>query len=110
MPAFSQAIGSSVSPRYFMWSRAILVTPLTSGRTTLVLSSRPPSPTSTTAISAPRAAKSAKASAVVASKKVAFRSRMGGSSRRSTWPPPLREMGTPSTRMRSRKETRWGEV
>ena len=64
MPAFSRAISSSVSPRYFMWSRSILVTALTSGRTTLVLSSRPPSPTSTTAISAPRAAKSAKAIAV----------------------------------------------
>ena len=59
-----------------MWSRSILVTALTSGRTTLVLSSRPPSPTSTTAISAPRAAKSAKAMAVLASKKVAFRSRI----------------------------------
>ncbi len=76
IPAFSVAIFSSVSPRYFMWSRSILVTALTIGSRTLVLSSRPPSPTSTTTISAPRAAKSAKAIAVVASKKVACRSRM----------------------------------
>ncbi len=46
-------------------------------RRTLVLSSRPPSPTSATAISTPRAAKSAKAIAVVASKKVACRPDQG---------------------------------
>ena len=58
IPAFSIAIFSRVSPRYFMWSRSILVTALTIGSRTLVLSSRPPSPTSTTAISAPRAPQS----------------------------------------------------
>ena len=93
-----------------MWSRAILVTALASGRTTLVLSSRPPSPTSTTAISAPRAAKSAKAMAVLASKKVAFRSRMSGWSRSVHIATASSPIGTPSTRIRSRKETRWGEV
>ncbi len=110
MPAFSAAIFSSVSPRYFMWSRSILVTALTSGRTTLVLSSRPPSPTSATAISTPRAAKSAKAIAVVASKKVARRSRISGRRRSVHIATASSPIGTPSTRMRSRNDTRWGEV
>jgi hypothetical protein len=110
MPAFSQAIFSSVLPRYFMWSRSILVIALTSGRTTLVLSSLPPSPTSTTAISAPRAAKSAKAIAVLASKKVAFRSRMSGRSRSVHMATAASEIGASSTMTRSRNDIRWGEV
>jgi hypothetical protein len=93
-----------------MWSRSILVTALTSGRTTLVLSSRPPRPTSITAISAPRAAKSANAIAVVASKKVARRSSTRGRSRSVHIATADSEIGTPSTWMRSRNDTRCGEV
>jgi hypothetical protein len=93
-----------------MWSRAIFVTALTSGVTTLVLSSRPPSPTSTTAISAPRAAKSANAIAVVASKNVAPSSVTSGCRRPVHIATASSEMATPSTRIRSRKDTRCGEV
>ena len=53
MPAFSPAISTSDSPRYSAWSKATLVTAVTSGCTTLVASSRPPSPTSITATSTP---------------------------------------------------------
>ena len=110
MPAFSPAISSSVSPRYFTWSSSILVTTLTRGWSTLVLSSRPPSPTSTTAISAPRAAKSANAIAVVASKKVAPCSSISGRSLAVHIATASSEIGTPSTRIRSRNDTRCGEV
>ncbi len=89
---------------------AIFVTALTRGVTMLVLSSRPPSPTSTTAISAPRAAKSAKAIAVVASKNVAPSSCTRGAMRAVHIATAASEIGTPSTRIRSRNETRWGEV
>ena len=93
-----------------MWSSAILVTALTRGVTTLVLSSRPPSPTSTTAISAPRAAKSAKAIAVVASKKVASSSWISGRILAVHIATASSEIGTPFTRIRSRNDTRCGEV
>ena len=100
MPAFSPAIFSRVSPRYFMWSRSILVTALTSGRTTLVLSSRPPSPTSTTAISG-------SARREVGEGDRRRRLEEGGpplqdqrsQARRSTSPPPPPLIGTPSTRI-----------
>ena len=46
IPAFSEAISASVSPRMAMWSLLIEVMTATSGVTTLVASSRPPSPTS----------------------------------------------------------------
>ena len=110
IPAFSRAICSSESPRYFMWSSAIWVTALTSGVTTLVLSSRPPRPTSTTAISAPRAAKSASAMAVVISKKVALVSSASGRRCSVQVATASRVMGAPLTRIRSRNDTRWGEV
>ena len=57
IPAFSAAICASVSPRISVWSSPIEVMTLTSGASTLVQSSRPPSPTSTTAHSTSRAAK-----------------------------------------------------
>ncbi len=75
-----------------------------------MLSSRPPRPTSATTISAPRAAKSAKAIAVVASKNVAFRSRMSGWSRSVHIAIALSAIGTPSTRIRSRNDARCGDV
>jgi len=86
------------------------VIPATSGSTTFVLSSRPPSPTSMTAISAPRAAKSAKAIAVVASKNVASRSSISGRSRPVHIATASSGIGAPSTTIRSRNETRCGEV
>ena len=73
-----------------------------------MLSSRPPSPTSTTAISAPREAKSAKAMAVVASKKVAPCSSMSGRSFAVHIATASSGIGTPSTRMRSRNDTTCG--
>jgi hypothetical protein len=48
-------MASSVSPNSSVWSSPIEVTPAASGSTTLVESSRPPSPVSTTATSAPAA-------------------------------------------------------
>ncbi len=59
--AFSRAISSTVSPRYFWWSSAIWVITDTNGVITFVLSSRPPRPTSITAMSTWRAAKVAPA-------------------------------------------------
>jgi hypothetical protein len=103
-------MASRVSPRYFWWSISILVTTLASGRTTLVLSSRPPSPTSITPTSAPRAARSAKAIAVVVSKKVAPSESASGLSRVVQLATAASLIGTRSTMTRSRNETRWGEV
>ena len=93
-----------------MCSRAIFVTTETRGVITFVASSRPPSPTSMTPTCAPRAARSAKAMAVVASKKLASRRSICGwrnvvHSANASSP-----IGTPSTTMRSRTETRCGEV
>ena len=93
-----------------MCSRAIFVTTATSGVITFVLSSRPPRPTSITAMSTPRAARSAKAMAVVASKKLAPRRSMWGSSTLAHSANASSLMGTPSTTTRSRTETRCGDV
>ena len=71
MPAFSKAIFSTVSPRMDTWSRLMEVIAQTSGRTMLVESSLPPSPTSITWKSAPMLAKWTNAIAVSASKVVA---------------------------------------
>lgn len=87
-----------------------MVTADTSGVTTLVLSSRPPRPTSTTARSTPRAAKSASAIAVVASKNVPWRASISGISRSVHAVTAPSEIGTPSTWIRSRNDTRCGEV
>ena len=86
------------------------VTTVTSGSRTLVLSSRPPRPTSTTAISTPRAAKSARAMAVVASKNVAPDATIVGCSNDVHAATAASLIGVPSTRMRSRNETRCGDV
>ena len=110
MPAFSDAISSSESPRYSTWSRATLVTAVASGAMTLVESSRPPSPTSTTARSTPASAKQRNASAVVASKKVAPVRSMAGRSRASASASSAASTGRPPMRMRSVNETRCGEV
>ena len=57
MPAFSRAIEASVLPSWRMWSKLIDVITLTTGRHTLVESSRPPRPTSKMAASACRSTK-----------------------------------------------------
>jgi hypothetical protein len=75
-----------------------------------VASSRPPSPTSTTATSTPASAKCASASAVVASKKVAPSSVSRGALCSSHAVMASGAMGTPSTAIRSEKSTRCGEV
>ena len=69
MPAFSPAISSSVFPKNCVWSKLMLVMTQSSGVMMFVQSSRPPSPTSTTAMSTFFSAKYLKASAVVSSKK-----------------------------------------
>ena len=50
IPAFSAAIASTVSPSHSRWSRATLVTTQPPRSATLVLSSRPPIPTSQTTV------------------------------------------------------------
>ena len=84
MPAFSPAINSRVSPRISVWSKPILVMAVRIGSQMLVLSSRPPNPTSIIAISTCCLRKYKNAKAVVISKKVGLRSMSGFStSRRS---------------------------
>ena len=70
IPAFSLAISSTVSPSVLTWSRLIWVMAQISGATTLVASSLPPSPTSTTWKSAPSRVNQTNAIAVSTSKKV----------------------------------------
>ena len=53
MPAFSRVMAAMVEPSHSVWSSEISVITESSGSTTLVASSRPPIPTSSTAISAP---------------------------------------------------------
>jgi Flp pilus assembly protein TadG len=57
MPAFSRAICASVLPSCCVWSRLMLVMIETSGLQILVASSRPPRPTSSTAMSTSSRAK-----------------------------------------------------
>ena len=70
IPAFSNAIAPSVSPRCCWWSKSIVVIAPATGVITLVASKRPPRPTSMTPTSTPERRNSSKAAAVVASKKV----------------------------------------
>ena len=56
-PAFSRAMAARVRPRYSSWSKSMLTIVDTRGEATLVASSRPPSPTSRTAMSTPVLAK-----------------------------------------------------
>ena len=73
MPAFRLAMACFVVPRYLVWSRLMLVMTAMSGSRTLVASSSPPMPTSTTAMSTFCSAKYRKARAVENSKKVGCR-------------------------------------
>jgi hypothetical protein len=63
-----EAMSSIVSPSHSVWSSPIGVMTQTPASMTLVASSSPPSPTSTTAMSTGASAKVAYASAVVMSK------------------------------------------
>src|SRR5581483_143371 len=69
--SFSAAICSRVSPSCWVWSRPTFVSTTTGARSTLVASSRPPSPASTTATSTRCSANSASAAAVSTSNCVA---------------------------------------
>ncbi len=106
IPPFSRAISTSDSPRYSIWSRAMLVTAVATGESTFVASSRPPRPTSTTATSTPASARQRNAMAVVASKKEAPVRSMAGRSRSAASSSATSSMGRPSTRIRSVKEIR----
>ena len=70
-PAFSRAIAAGVSPRIAVWSSEMFVTAQATGRQTFVASSRPPRPTSSTAIPQPVRAKCRNPQAVTHSKNVA---------------------------------------
>ena len=83
----------------------------TSGRRTLVASSRPPNPTSATSTSTAWRAKVVKAIAVMASKVVTLLSRsISGRNSSTSETTSARDMSSPPVRMRSRKVCRWGEV
>ena len=110
IPAFSAAMSSSVAPRYSTWSIPILVTPATSGVITLVASRRPPSPVSITATSTAAVLKKSNAIAVVASKNVAPSRSTSGVQRPTNSTICSGATGAPSTRNRSRKSTRCGDV
>ena len=77
MPAFSAAMDLIAVTRYSVCYGPIFVITLTSGVTTFVASSLPPMPTSKETRSARFCLKYRRASAVVASKKVHFRSFTG---------------------------------
>ncbi len=85
--------------------------PQTAGATTLVGSSRPPSPVSTTAHSTPCRAKEAKASAVIISNVLipGVASNAGRNSASSSTNSTF-AISAPLSRMRSRKVCRCGEV
>ena len=116
IPAFSRAISAIVSPRRSVWSSPMGVIAQAIGWITLVESSRPPRPHSTTARSTRRSLKYTKARAVSISKNEPMpsgRSRVPSMSgrARSVNPANARSvMGSPSTWMRSRSDTRWGDV
>ena len=69
MPAFSAAISSTVPPSSLVWSIEIGVMTATTPSATLVQSSLPPTPTSSTTTSTGVSAKIAKAIPVSTSKK-----------------------------------------
>ena len=109
--ALSAAISTTVAPRRSVWSSATPVTTATAGSVTLVASQRPPSPTSSTAISTPRSANSHSAAPVSSSNSVS-----SSPSRRAvvTAMPIARAKGssvaTPGTSTRSAYERRCGLV
>src|SRR5437660_397317 len=114
MPAFSAATWASVGPSQRVCSSATGAIAQANGSTTLVASSRPPSPTSTTAICTRSCAKARKPISVVSSKKVSPSSRSAHGTRRaisaSSAAARSSETGSPATRIRSQKWKRCGEV
>ena len=117
-PAFSAAMASMVSPRWAWWSSPMLVITAATGVTTLVASSRPPRPTSTTARSTRARRNHDRAIAVAASKNVGGWVRPPARSSASVCPntraASSRSAGSsiaaPSTAKRSVIDVRWGEV
>ena len=83
IPAFSVAMAASVLPSCRVWSNEMLVMIESSGWTTLVESSRPPMPTSSTTAPTWRRAKCSRPIAVVISKKVSRHWSRSDSSRSS---------------------------
>ena len=85
---------------------------MTAGRTRLVASRRPPSPTSITATSMPTRANHSNAIRVANSKCVSAMPAAARSARSAATSSTTvaRGMVRPPTRMRSVKSTRWGEV
>ena len=116
IPAFSRAISAIVPPSRSVWSSPMGVIAQTRGRIMLVESNRPPSPHSTTARSTRRSLKYTKARAVSTSKNEPMSFHRGpvpsiaGRARSVSSAISGSEMGSPSTCIRSRRETRWGEV
>jgi hypothetical protein len=111
MPAFSYAIVATSRPRYASWSTATLVTTATSGVTRLVASRRPPSPTSRTTTSTPPPRNASQASSVMTSKQV--RSMVGPRWSRILATPATTAasvMGAPPITIRSRNDTKCGDV
>ena len=115
-PAFWNAIASSVPPSWAVWSSPTDVTTDTIGRQTFVLSYRPPSPTSTTATSHRRSAKWRNPTAVPISKNVVgghgppSSARTAGATSAILAASSAREIGSPSTRVRSSTRSRCGDV
>ena len=110
IPAFSAAISASVLPKNSVWSIPILVMTESNGVRILVLSNRPPKPTSMTAISTFCSAKYQKASAMVVSKnegRISSKNARLSATKRTT---SSSGIISPDMRIRSRKSTKWGEV
>ena len=80
------------------------------GSPTVVASSRPPRPTSSTAISTPSRAKWSRASAVAASNMVASSRLTSVPSASTPSATSVSEIGVPLTRIRSLKSQRCGDV
>ena len=105
--AFSRAIAVTVGPRRSVWSRPTLVTTATPPSQAWVASSRPPSPTSTSATSSDDSAKCRNITAVSSSNSVGGPSRGAIRSATGSTLPTRRanvaaSIGRPSTTIRSR--------
>ena len=109
IPAFSRAMATSVGPSRSVWSRAMRVIAAARGvGITLVASSRPPRPTSTTARSTRASWKARNAASVATSKNessgVASSARVRNDASASS------PIGAPPTWMRSANRQRCGDV
>ena len=105
----SRARSTSVPPELSMWSNAMRVMAAARGvGMTFVASSRPPSPTSTTARSTFAARNARNPARVAVSKKLSDGPRASASARSGT--SASSPMGSPSMRMRSAKRARCGDV